>query len=168
MLKNLLHSVPNPDVKENKNQPFPKDALWNVDLSRVTHAPEGFEYEIALDGFFNARHSVISDGTRGKIHAHSYRLTVVFRARILRGKEAFTLPYHLLRRRLKTVMLAYNNQYLNDLPPFSNIEPTTEALSAVIYQQMENLCQDLPIEIIRVTLYESPTESVTFQKSHRR
>jgi len=140
------------------------ETFWDVDLEQVLNAPQGYAYEISLDVFFNARHAVISDGTRGVVHAHSYRLAATFRAQILSKEEAFAVGYQQLRERIKQVASAYNNRFLNDLPPFRRIQPTTEALSAVIYQQIQRLIDGLPVDLVRVTVYESPTEAVAFQR----
>ncbi len=139
--------------------------FWDVDLEQVLNAPQGYAYEISLDVFFNARHAVVSDGTQGVVHAHSYRLAATFRAQILSKEEAFAVGYQELRERIKQVASAYNNTFLNDLPPFRKIQPTTEALSAVIYQQVQRLIKKLPVELVRVTVYESPTEAVAFQRT---
>ncbi len=141
------------------------DTFWDVDLEQVLNAPQGYAYEISLDVFFNARHAVISDGTRGVVHAHSYRLAATFRAQILSREEAFAVGYQELRERIKQVASAYNNAFLNDLPPFRKVQPTTEALSAVIYQQIQRMIARLPVELVRVTVYESPTEAVAFQRT---
>ncbi|GAB4531572.1 MAG: hypothetical protein Fur0018_19650 [Anaerolineales bacterium] len=140
------------------------DAFWDVDLEQVLSAPQGYAYEISLDVFFNARHAVVTDGTRGVVHAHSYRLAATFRAQILSKEEAFAVGYQELRERIKQVASAYNNTLLNSLPPFRKMQPTTEALSAVIYQQIQRLITKLPVELVRVTVYESPTEAVAFQR----
>ncbi len=140
-------------------------SFWDVDLEQVLKAPQGYAYEISLDVFFNARHAVVSDGTRGVIHAHSYRLAVTFRAQILSREEAFAIGYQALREKIRLVASAYNNKFLNELPPFRRIQPTTEALSAVIYQQVHHLIEGLPVELVRVTVHESPTEAVAFQKT---
>ncbi len=153
-----------PENRRTKGNEQP-DAFWNVDLQQVLNAPSGYAYEISLDVFFNARHAVVSDGTRGMVHAHSYRLTATFQAEILSEKETFAVGYQPLRDIIKKVAAAYNNTLLNDLPPFQNIQPTTEALSAIIYQQIRGLLTDLPVELERVTVYESPTEAVSFQRT---
>jgi 6-pyruvoyltetrahydropterin/6-carboxytetrahydropterin synthase len=65
------------------------------------------------------------------------------------------------------VASAYNNQFLNELPPFQRIQPTTENLTAVVFQQLTRTLQDLPVELVSVTVWDSPTEAITITKIGR-
>ena len=139
------------------------EGFWDVDIERILQAPEGFVYEITLDMFFNARHFVVMNGVPGEVHTHSYRLQVRCRSRQLEQDSHVVVGYTAIRERMKQVVSAYNNQLLNDLPPFQRLQPTTENLAAVLFQQLERLLADLPVELVGVTVWESPTESVAFR-----
>nr|WP_290670198.1 6-carboxytetrahydropterin synthase [Ardenticatena sp.] len=149
-------------TKKEVNEPTLPEGFWDIDIERVLRAPKGFVYEITLDMFFNARHFVVMNGVRGDIHTHSYRLQVRCRSRQLEQDSHVVVGYTAIRERMKQVVSAYNNQLLNDLPPFQQLQPTTENLTAVIFQQLERLLADLPVELVGVTVWESPTESVAF------
>ncbi|KPL88631.1 hypothetical protein SE16_07810 [Ardenticatena maritima] len=139
------------------------EGFWDVDIERILKAPEGFVYEITLDMFFNARHFVVMNGVPGEVHTHSYRLQVRCRSRQLEQDSHVVVGYTAIRERMNQVVSAYNNQLLNDLPPFQRLQPTTENLAAVLFQQLERLLADLPVELVGVTVWESPTESVAFR-----
>ena len=139
------------------------EGFWDVDIERILQAPEGFVYEITLDMFFNARHFVVMNGVPGEVHTHSYRLQVRCRSRQLEQDSHVVVGYTAIRERMNQVVSAYNNQLLNDLPPFQRLQPTTENLAAVLFQQLERLLADLPVELVGVTVWESPTESVAFR-----
>ena len=66
--------------------------------------------------------------------------------------------------RMNQMVKAYNNQLLNDLPPFCRLRPTTENLAAILFQQLDRRLQDLPVELTGVTLWESPTKAITYQR----
>lgn len=147
--------------KTNETPALP-EGFWDIDIERILQAPEGFAYEITLDMFFNARHFVVMDGVPGEVHTHSYRLQVRCRSRQLEQESHVVVGYTAIRERMKQVVSAYNNQLLNDLPPFQRLQPTTENLAAVLFQQLERLLADLPVDLVGVTVWESPTESVAF------
>jgi 6-pyruvoyl-tetrahydropterin synthase len=48
----------------------------------------GHYYEISIDTFFNASHSVVIKGHRGPLHTHSYRLGVRCRSKSISGASA--------------------------------------------------------------------------------
>lgn len=125
--------------------------------------PRGELFVLALDTFFNARHAVMNGGRQGPIHSHSYRLQVKCRTRTLAKKDQVVVSYHRLRQRITPVVESYNNQFLNDLPVFQRLQPTTENLAAILFQQVRRALSYLPLELTSVTVWESPTESVTYQ-----
>jgi 6-pyruvoyltetrahydropterin/6-carboxytetrahydropterin synthase len=139
----------------------PED-FWQIDESEVMRPKDGACYEIAIDIFFNARHHVVIEGRQGPDHAHSYRLQVRCRSRSITNQDHVIIGYHTLRERIRQVASAYNNQSLNDLPPFQKAQPTTENLTSVIHQQLSRSLRDLPISLVSVTVWDSPTEAITF------
>jgi 6-pyruvoyl-tetrahydropterin synthase len=137
------------------------DDFWQIDEAAVLHPPDGLIYELSMDLFFNATHSVIIEGQAGPLHTHSYRLQVRCRSGALTSQNHVVVTYQVLRQRVRLVTAAYNNQVLNDLAPFRNLQTTTENLTAVIHQQLSRLLEDLPVELRQITIWESPTEAVT-------
>jgi 6-pyruvoyltetrahydropterin/6-carboxytetrahydropterin synthase len=141
--------------------------IWQIDEAEIMQPDDGVCYELAIDIFFNARHHVVIEGYRGPDHAHSYRLQVRCRSRSLTQQDQVVIGYQTLRERIRQVASAYNNRFLNELPPFQHIQPTTENLTAVVFQQLTRTLQDLPVELVSVTVWDSPTEAITITKIGR-
>lgn len=140
------------------------DDFWQIDEAAVLHPPADCFYEIVVDTFFNARHAVVIAGRQGPIHAHSYRLQVRCRSWALETEDQVVVGYQPLRERMKQVVQAYNNRLLNDLPPFQRLQPTTENLAAVLFQQLQQMLGALPVELVSITVWESPTEAITYRR----
>ncbi len=139
---------------------------WAVRKTDVLRPPPGFCYEMILDLFFNARHFVMMDGQQGPEHPHSYRVQVRCQSRTLHPKNHVLVGYHELRERVKQVIKAYNGTLLNELPVFRHLQPTTENLAGVLYQQLNVVLKDMPIELVSVTVWESPTEGIVFRREN--
>ena len=137
---------------------------WAVRKTDVLRPPPGFCYEMILDLFFNARHFVVMDGQQGPEHPHSYRVQVRCRSRALHPQNHVLVGYQELRERVKQVIKAYNGTLLNELPVFRHLQPTTENLAGVLYQQLNVVLKDMPIELVSVTVWESPTEGIVFRR----
>jgi 6-pyruvoyl-tetrahydropterin synthase len=75
------------------------------------------------------------------------------------------VPFHEVRQAATSVVQAYNHQLLNDLLPFRTLQPTTENLVAVLCQQLERSLAHLPVELRGITLWESPTKAISYDKS---
>jgi len=149
--------------KNGGSQAVPED-FWDIDEPAVLGLFVGHYYEITIDTFFNASHAVVIKGRRGPLHTHSYRLGVRCRSKSLSGKEQVVADYSTLRDRINRVAKAYNHQHLNDLPPFRQLKSTTENLTAVLFQQLTKALNGLPIELVSITIWESPTVAVTLTK----
>lgn len=151
------------------NESHVVDLFWDIDEEQILNAAVTAHYEIALDAFFNARHYVIMNGVQGALHAHSYRVRVRCQSYALDPNDHVVVGYADLRDRLSMIVKAYNNQCLNDLPPFrlKKLQTTTENLTAVIFQQLERSLEGLAVKLIEVAIWESPTNSITYSKSTR-
>jgi len=139
------------------------EQFWDIDLEQVKHLPPGAYYELILDQFFQASHYVTIEGRTGPVHTHSYRLEVRCRSRMLLPDNHVVVGYRTLRERIKQVVQVYNHTLLNELPPFQELQPTTEALIGVIAQQIQRMLADLPIEPVSLTLWESPDEGLRYR-----
>jgi 6-pyruvoyltetrahydropterin/6-carboxytetrahydropterin synthase len=140
------------------------DDFWYIDEEAVLRPSESTFYQMSIDVFFNARHYVIFQGLLGPEHAHSYRLQATCRSQALAHKDQVVIGYQFLRQKMVQLVNAYNNQVLNDLPPFKNLQPTTENLTAILFQQLDRLLQEFELGLISITVWESPTEAITYTR----
>jgi 6-pyruvoyltetrahydropterin/6-carboxytetrahydropterin synthase len=138
------------------------DAFWQIDEKAILSPPDGSGYDLALDVFFNARHFVVMEGHKSPEHAHSYRMRVRCQSRTLSSDDQAVIGYHILNARVDDILQVYNNALLNELPPFRKLQPTTEVLAAVTFQQLEHMLSDLLIRLISVTIWEAPTKAITY------
>lgn len=150
-----------------EDEQLTQDLFWDIDEHQILNASGAAHYEIALDAFFNARHYVTMSGVRGAVHAHSYRIRARCQSFALDPDDHVVVGYAAIRDRMTMIVKAYNNQCLNELPPFrlKGLQTTTENLTAVIFQQLERSLEGLAVRLIEVAIWESPTNSITYSKS---
>jgi len=153
-----------PGVNGNGDLDVMPDDFWDIDEPAVLGLFVGHYYELSIDTFFNASHAVVIKGRRGEQHTHSYRLSVRCKSKSISGQEQIIIDYTTLRDRVNRVAQAYHNRVLNDLPPFKQLKSTTENLTAVLFQQIRRALKGLPVELASITIWESPTVSVTLTK----
>lgn len=149
---------------ENGSPEALSEDFWDIDEPAVLGLFVGHYYELSIDTFFNASHTVVIKGRKGEQHTHSYRLCVRCRSKSIAGQEQVIVDYSTLRDRINRVAQAYNNQVLNDLPPFKKLKSTTENLTAVLFQQLGRALKGLPIDLTSITIWESPTVAITLTK----
>jgi 6-pyruvoyltetrahydropterin/6-carboxytetrahydropterin synthase len=145
-------------------RPLPPADFWAIDERALFHPRDDTFFQISTDVFFNARHFVVFGNRQGPEHTHSFRLQATCRSQGLDREEQVVVGYHHLRQRMTQVVNAYNGQLLNELPPFRRLQPTTEVLTAVLFQQLDRLLLDLGLVLMSITVWESPTEAISFSR----
>jgi 6-pyruvoyltetrahydropterin/6-carboxytetrahydropterin synthase len=160
-----LDFVPAPEAPPAHQPPYIDDDFWQIDEEAVVHPPTGHCFDLTLDTFFNASHFVTMAGTTGPEHEHSYRLRVRCISQGLAPDDQVVVGFRELRVAVQLVAAAYNGRRLNDLPSFQRLQPTTENLAAVLFQQVRRALGEYQLRLTGVTVWESPTESATYRLS---
>jgi 6-pyruvoyl-tetrahydropterin synthase len=97
------------------------------------------------------------------MHPHTYRLQVLASVEIVTRNNRVIVSYESIHSIVDRICKVYEGKTLNDLPPFKNLQPTTENLAGVIAQQLEKLSAGKQFKIFEVTLMESPTVGVVYK-----
>ena len=140
------------------------DEFWSIDENRVLNPIQG-SYTFSFTVFFTAFHHVTNpQGRVGEIHPHSFRLNVKVQAKAIFQNQKIVLPYESIREMTDKISVAYEGKLLNELPPFRKLQPTTENITGVIWQQLEYLSKTKPFNVLGITLMESPTIGVTYSR----
>ncbi|NLW51269.1 MAG: 6-carboxytetrahydropterin synthase QueD [Candidatus Brocadiaceae bacterium] len=111
-------------------------------------------YELSIEADFAAAHCLRGyPGDCERLHGHNWRVQVRVRAA---GLDALgmVIDFRELRRLLDAALSELDHRYLNELPPFDEVNPTTENLCRHI---AERLASQLPagVSVRRVTCWES-------------
>jgi 6-pyruvoyltetrahydropterin/6-carboxytetrahydropterin synthase len=139
-----------------------EDLFWQIDEGEILNPRHG-TIVLVFNTFFNATHQVVSRGQGlGDLHQHSYRVQIRVKSINAQDSDQMIVPYEELRRLTEKISRAYEGKILNELPPFKRLQPTTENFVGVIAQQLDRLARTKPFQILEVTIFESPTISVTY------
>jgi 6-pyruvoyltetrahydropterin/6-carboxytetrahydropterin synthase len=60
-------------------------------------------------------------------------------------------------------MAKYDHTNLNEVPPFTGINPSSENIAAVIYQELKKKLADAPVSLDNIEVWESPQSRVTYR-----
>lgn len=119
-------------------------------------------YELGVGCFFNARHYV-SNGEKGAVHAHSWRIEVNFRGSVV-NEQGMLVGFAEVKQLAQKQVNRFNGTILNEVEPFTHTPPTTENVAAVIYQEIKQI-MDLPtLQLVSVCVWESPTSYVLYRE----
>ena len=151
----------------------PIRAARPVRTLRPTHTPRpggqiaiGMTYELAIDSFFGASHSMRPNGER---HTHSFRVQAAFVTDHI-DENGMTVGFREVSDLLDYEARKYSNQYLNDLKPFRELQSTGENLAALVFHNVDWALQtEIPHgpKLVAVTLWENPTSYIKVSRTGR-
>ena len=117
-------------------------------------------YQISVEQHFDAAHFL--RGYRGKceaLHGHRFRVVVRIEAP---GLDDIGLAYDFseLKKHLAGVITKFDHVCLNDVPPFDQINPSSENVAATIYKELKPKLTG--VSIVGVEVWESPQTGVVY------
>jgi len=111
-------------------------------------------FELVVETDFSAAHNLREyKGQCEKLHGHNWKVQVVLKAEKL-DKLGMVMDFREVKRVIGEIMNKFDHTYLNELADFKVLNPTTENLSKILYDELKNT---LPpgVKVSRVTTWES-------------
>ena len=115
-------------------------------------------YEISVREHFDAAHAL--RGYRGKcenLHGHRFEVVVTLRATEL-DEIGLAYDFTELKRHLREILARFDHTYLNDVPPFDKVNPSSENVATTIYEEF----QKRELLVFSVQVCESADSCVTY------
>jgi len=117
-------------------------------------------YSIKVEGHFSSAHNL--RGYQGKceeLHGHNWKIEATVSAQKL-GKAGMVLDFKVLKKELNAVLERMDHKYLNGLPYFKKVNPTSENIARYIYDSLRPRVKGLSC----VTVWENDTSSAVYGK----
>lgn len=127
-------------------------------------------FELSVRGEFCAAHGLVINGQPEPLHGHNWRVTAVVTGRRL-DQHGLLCDFHLIERALHAIVAPWNNQNLNELPPFHTRgealhNPSAENVAAHIADELSRaLAGTLPpgVHVASVSVTEAPGCVATYR-----
>ncbi len=119
-------------------------------------------FELNVESDFSAAHQLRAyRGKCEKLHGHNWRVKLRVAGEDL-GDEGMLVDFKELNAWLKRALERLDHAFLNDVPPFDTINPTSENLARYI---AESVGANLPpaVRVAQVTVWESDRCSATYR-----
>ncbi|NQT46931.1 MAG: 6-carboxytetrahydropterin synthase QueD [Candidatus Omnitrophica bacterium] len=115
-------------------------------------------YSVEVTASFSSAHRL--RGYRGKceaLHGHNWRVTVMIASNKL-DKIGMLIDFKRVKKALAKVMEKMDHKFLNSLPYFKKINPTSENIAKYIYQELHKG----GLKVGTVTVWESENCRATY------
>jgi len=119
-------------------------------------------YEITVTSHFSAAHRLrYLHGKCEELHGHNWKVEVSVGSNRL-SKEGVVVDFGILKLKVGKVLKHLDHTYLNDLPYFSGIEPSSENISKYIFNKLKPELKGYHVTLKKVTAWESETSCATY------
>jgi 6-pyruvoyltetrahydropterin/6-carboxytetrahydropterin synthase len=119
-------------------------------------------YELFIQGEFGAAHNLREyNGKCERLHGHNWKIDLRVAGNRL-NHEGMLLDFVAMKRALKEVLDRFDHRYLNEVPPFDALNPTSENLARFIAGEV---AARLPkgVRVVAVTAWESDKCAATYR-----
>ncbi|MBP7461239.1 MAG: 6-carboxytetrahydropterin synthase QueD [Candidatus Delongbacteria bacterium] len=119
---------------------------------------------LTITTHFSSAHQLRSyPGDCARLHGHNWKIKLIFQAPRLNAL-GMGIDFKELKQKINPVIQRYDHQYLNDLPEFSQCNPTAEHIAEVLFRAIQAI--PLPeITLNEVEVFESDQYSVIYRES---
>jgi 6-pyruvoyltetrahydropterin/6-carboxytetrahydropterin synthase len=119
-------------------------------------------YEVSVREHFDAAHYL--RGYQGKcenVHGHRFEVVVNVRARET-DDVGMAYDFTKLRQQLGEIVSRFDHTCLNDVPPFDNINPSSENIASAVCSELQVRLKEAKVSLYSVQVWESPHSAVTY------
>jgi 6-pyruvoyltetrahydropterin/6-carboxytetrahydropterin synthase len=124
-------------------------------------------YEVSVEETFAAGHAL--RGYRGKcenVHGHNYRVRVVIEGEQL-DAIGLLVDFSELKQIMRAVIEKLDHQFLNDVPPFDELNPSAENMARYFYKEisreLKGGSRPNPVRVAAVKIWETDTATATYR-----
>ena len=122
-------------------------------------------WKLTVHGDCAAAHALRHyEGKCKNVHGHNYLVEMVVEGETLTPDTELVADFTLLKRELRAELALIDHRYLNELPPFDVINPSSENLARYLYRKMKERLSNLPVRMYSMTVGETPLQSATYQE----
>ena len=119
-------------------------------------------YEVTIETHFSSAHRLREyNGECERLHGHNWRVKVSVASEEL-NDLGMVIDFKDLKKETKVLMDKFDHQYLNEVPPFDKLNPTTENMAKLLFDELSKSVNTASRRISKVIIWESPTSSASY------
>ncbi|MBD3184840.1 6-carboxytetrahydropterin synthase QueD [Candidatus Poribacteria bacterium] len=119
-------------------------------------------YEVTIETHFSSAHRLRHyNGECERLHGHNWVVKVSVASEEL-NDLGMVIDFKDLKKETKELMNRFDHQFLNEVPPFDEINPTTENMAKLIFDELSKVFNKDSRKISKVMVWESPTSSAAY------
>jgi 6-pyruvoyltetrahydropterin/6-carboxytetrahydropterin synthase len=122
-------------------------------------------FQVSVEETFSSGHAL--RGYKGKCenpHGHNYRVQVTLEGPKL-DSIGLLIDFTHLKEVMRTLIKRLDHQFLNELEPFTNVNPSAENMAKYFYDELSGELKDLPpgARVSDVIVWETDTAMAKYR-----
>lgn len=119
-------------------------------------------YEVMVKKSFAGAHNLRNYNSKcERLHGHNWLVEVTARADQLDESE-IALDFVVLKKILVEELDVLDHGYLNEIPPFDVINPTSERIARHLYERMGARLNNERVRVVRVDVWETDNNRASY------
>lgn len=112
-------------------------------------------YHLTIHTHFAAAHNLINyQGDCENLHGHNWKVEVTVAAREL-DMAGLGIDFKILKRETNRVLDQLDHKYLNEIPPFKELSPSSENIARYLFEQLDAVLGSDNVRVEKVNVWES-------------
>lgn len=119
-------------------------------------------WKLTITQDFSSSHQLRNYGGKCEnMHGHNFGVEVVVQGDKLDDKVHYLVDFKELKKRTKAVLDQLDHKHLNEVPPFTEINPSSENIAMFIYQELKSAMPE-NVELAEVSVSEKDSSKATY------
>ena len=119
-------------------------------------------FRVTITKSFSAAHVLKEIGGKcEELHGHNFRVEVSVSSKKL-NDEGILIDFRLLKGWTAEILEDLDHKYLNDLPQFKGVNPSSEIVAKHIFDRLSGKAKSLKIKVDEVVVWESDNARVAY------
>ena len=121
-------------------------------------------YELKVVTHMAAAHQLREyEGGCEKLHGHNWKIEVHVTGKDL-GPNGLLIDFKQVKEAAAKLLDELDHTFLNDLKPFTAVNPSSENIARYIYESLSRDLNDGAVKVSKVTAWESETACATYME----
>jgi len=122
-------------------------------------------FQVSVEETFSSGHAL--RGYKGKcenVHGHNYRVQVTLEGPQL-DSIGLLVDFTQVKQVVREIVKRLDHQFINDLEPFTVVNPSAENMAKYFYDEVSRQLKDLPLgaRITDIVVWETDTTSAQYR-----
>ena len=119
-------------------------------------------FEVTIIKSFSAAHMLAAIGGKcEELHGHNFKVEVTIAAKDL-NSSGIIVDFRYVKKWLQEILDNLDHKHLNEIPFFTEINPSSENIAEYIYREMKLKAAQAEVKVARVKVWESENAAVTY------